>query len=178
MEGTGFRIRTNGLSQKVIFGLFFGCIIMTVVCLLAGPQSSFSEVYAKEVAEASSVLEIPSISLLVPVSKASLSGRTLSVPDYIVGEYKTYENKVLLMGHSSTAFANLSVVQLGDKISYDGVEYEVVSKEVKPKSEISMREILEDNGKKTIILMTCAGQHVSGKDYSHRLIVNAVVRGE
>ena len=174
MKDASFRIRTR--RNLVVGFLTLFMAVLALVCV--GLRPSFSEAYAKEAAEASGVLEMPSISLLVPVSKATLSGRTLAVPEYIVGEYKIYENKVLLMGHSSTAFAGLSEVGLGDEVIYNGVVYKVIAKEIKPKSEISMRELLEDDGEKAIVLMTCAGQHISGQDYSHRLIVNAVVRGE
>ena len=145
-----------------------------------GSQPNFSgeaSAYAREAAEASGVLEIPSISLSAPVSDAELSGRKLSVPDYIVGKYFSYEDRVLLMGHSSTVFAKLSEVKVGDEISYGGRVYKVASREIRPKAEISMQEILEDTGEPTLVLMTCAGEHVSGQDYSHRLIVNAVVSG-
>lgn len=180
MEGTGFRIRTNRPFERVALGLFLACAVIVPVFLYTGSQSGFSGralAYAKEVQEASGVLEMSSISLSAPVSEVALSGRELSVPNYIVGKYQTNENKVLLMGHSSTVFADLDKVEVGDKFSYNGQSYLVVSKEIKAKSEISMREILEDEGVPILTLMTCAGENLSGQDYSHRLIVDAVMSG-
>ena len=77
------------------------------------------------------------------------------------------------MGHSSTVFQNLKKVQTGDKIIYDGEEFTVIHREILEKSEISMREILRDEEEPTLVLMTCSGEHISGQDYSHRLILYA-----
>ncbi len=181
MEGNEFKIRARRPSKRVTFGLLSVYALLVPVYFAVGFQPGFSgkvSAYAREVQSASGLLEIPSISLSAPVSRVELAGRKLSVPNYIVGKYQSYENKVLLMGHSSTVFADLSKIQAGNEISYDGQVFEVVSKEVREKSEISMKEILRDEEKLTLTLMTCFGEHISGQDYSHRLIVNAVVRGE
>lgn len=180
MENAEFRIRTGRPFRRTILGVFLVYAVAGAAYLYLGVQPSFSgkaSAYAKEAAEASGVLEIPSISLSAPVSNVELSGRKLSVPDYIVGRYFSYENRVLLMGHSSTVFTKLSDVKVGDEISYNGQVYRVTSREIRPKAEISMREILEDVGEPTLVLMTCAGEHVSGQDYSHRLIIDAVMSG-
>ena len=181
MKESDFRIQRKWPSKRVVLGVLSVYAIAIPVYLYFGFQSSSSvsvSAYAKEISEASGLVEIPGISLSAPVSEATLDGRTLSVPNYIIGKYQTYENKVLLMGHSSTVFKGLPNIMVGDKISYNGRSYRVFSKEVLPKSEISMREILKDEEVPTITLMTCAGEHISGQDYSHRLVINAVVSGE
>lgn len=182
MKEAEFSIRTKKLPRKVAL-LFLPIYILTVVtflCFSSSPNFPAQvSAYAQEILNASSgFLEIPSISLSAPVSTVSLSGRTLQVPDYIVGKYQVYENKVLLMGHSSTVFLELKNIKIGDQISYGGQVYQVISKEVRPKAEISMKEILKDEDKPMLTLMTCSGEHISNQDYSHRLIIDAVMSSE
>lgn len=181
MKETDFRIQKKWPSKRAALSLLLIYAVFIPIYLYFGlqPDSNISvSAYAKEISEASSVVEIPGISLSAPVSEATLDGRTLSVPNYIIGKYQTYKNKILLMGHSSTVFSGLSDIKIGDEVFYEGRSYRVVSKEIRPKSEIAMREILKNEEVPTITLMTCAGEYLSGQDYSHRLIVNAVVRGE
>ncbi|MBQ9029542.1 class F sortase [Candidatus Saccharibacteria bacterium] len=169
-----FRLRTHFTRKRIIVSLFaFYAVAIPAYLYIGFQPSDSSAAYAEEVKVATGVLEIPGISLRSPMSDVELDGRVLTAPNYIVGRYKAHDNKVLVMGHSSTVFQNLKNVVVGDKLLYDGVEYELVSKEVKAKAEISMREILKDEAKPTLVLMTCSGEHISGQDYSHRLIIYA-----
>lgn len=169
-----FRIRTHFTRKRVATGLFVFYAVAIPVYLYFGFQpSGVSAAYAEEVRSATGNLQIPSISLSAPISEVKLDGRVLIAPDYIVGRYHAHENKTFVMGHSSTVFSGLKEVMIGDEIIYDGESYEVVSKEIRAKSEISMREILKDETVPTLVLMTCAGEHIEGQDYSHRLIIYA-----
>lgn len=177
METEEFRIRSRFGKKGVLLFLAVFYAVAIPMFFYLGFQTERPSVsaYAKEVFEATGMLEIPSISLSVPMSDVELDGRTLSAPNYIVGRYKSFENKVLVIGHSSTVFQRLNEVRVGDKISYDGQEFEIVSREIKAKADISMREILSNEKEPTLVLMTCSGEHISGQDYSHRLIIYAVV---
>ena len=180
MRSEEFRIRSRFGRKKVVAILSAFYLVAVPVYLYFGFQTNQMDVsaYAQEVAEATGILEIPSISLVAPISDVELSGRKLVAPNYIVGRYGFYKNKTLILGHSSTIFQGLERAKVGDEIVYDGKRFEIVSMEVKAKSEILMSEILKDEKEPTLVLMTCSGEHISGQDYSHRLIVNAVVRGE
>ncbi len=180
METEEFRIRSRFGKKRILLflAMFYAIAIPTFVYLGFRTERPGVSAYAKEVVEATGMLEVPSISLSAPMSDVELNGRTLSAPNYIVGRYKSFENKVLVIGHSSTVFQRLNEVVVGDKVVYDGREFEVVSREVKAKADISMREILGDEKEPTLVLMTCSGEHISGQDYSHRLIIYAVMRSK
>ena len=180
MRSEEFRIRSRFGRKKVVAILSAFYLMVIPVYLYFGFQTSQVNVsaYARELSEATGVLEIPSISLAAPISDVELDGRKLVAPNYIVGRYEAYKNKVFIIGHSSTIFQDLNRVAVGDEIIYDSKKFKIVSKEVKAKAEISMNEILRDEKEPTLVLMTCSGEHISGQDYSHRLIVNAVMRGE
>ena len=170
-----FRVRVRRDKRKLVIGLLAFYLVAIPVYLYFGFQPSGNMVmaYAEEAKTATGSLAIPSIDLVAPMSDVELNGRVLSAPNYIVGRYQSYDNKVLVMGHSSTVFQRLPEVAVGDKISYDGQNFRVVSREIKAKSEISMREILKNEKEPTLVLMTCFGEHLSGQDYSHRLIIYA-----
>lgn len=172
-----FRVLVRRDRRRVIMGLvaFYALAVPAYLYLGFQPSGNTVLAYAEEAKTATGGLAIPSIGLAAPVSDVELNGRVLSAPNYIVGRYQSYDNKVLVMGHSSTVFQKLSEVSVGDEIFYDGQSFKVVSREIKAKSEILMREILKDEKEPTIVLMTCSGEHISGQDYSHRLIVNAVM---
>ena len=174
-EAPELRIRTHFTRKRIVTSLFVFYAVFVPVYLYVGlqPSGRAASVYAEEAEKATGSLEIPSILLSAPISDVELDGRTLAAPDYIVGRYQPYENKVLIMGHSSTVFQNLKKVQTGDKIIYDGEEFTVIYREILEKSEISMREVLRDEEEPTLVLMTCSGEHISGQDYSHRLILYA-----
>ena len=180
MSTEEFRIRSRFSRKSVILFLtvFYAIAIPTFLYLAFQPEPIKVSAYVKEANEATGLITIPSISLSAPMSDVEINGHTFSVPNYIVGRYESYENKVLVMGHSSTVFQRLDEVSVGDKIIYDGKNFEVISREVRAKSDISMRDILRDEEEPTLVLMTCAGEHISGQDYSHRLIINAVMRSE
>ena len=169
-----FRIRTHFTRKRVAVGLFVFYLVAIPVYLYIGLQPSGAmAAYAEEARGATGSLEIPRISLSAPMSDVSLDGRTLTAPDYIVGRYVAHKNKVLVMGHSSTIFQRLKEVEIGDEFHYDDEQFVIISKEIRAKADISMKEILQDESEPTLVLMTCAGEHVTGQDYSHRLIMYA-----
>ena len=172
-----FRVRVRRDKRKVVIGLLAFYAVAVPVYLYIGfqPSGNAAFAYAEEARAATGSLAIPGINLFAPISDVELSGRVLTAPNYIVGRYQPYENKVFIMGHSSTVFQRLSEVSVGDEIIYDSRSFKVISREIMAKSEISMREILKDEKEPTIVLMTCSGEHISGQDYSHRLIIHAVV---
>lgn len=118
-------------------------------------------------------IEIPTIRLASPVKPLQVINRELETPDTIAGSYQAEENKILLIGHSSTVFKNLKHLQTSDQISYDQQLYKVVKIETLAKSDISMAKILSTSSTPTIILMTCAGDSLPNQDATHRLIVTA-----
>lgn len=123
--------------------------------------------------EISANLQVPSINLNSAVTALELEGRELKTPEYIVGSYTRSENKILLLGHSSTVFKNLDQIKLSEEINYDGLNYKIVEIELIEKSKIKMGELLKSAEKKTLILMTCAGEDLGGGDATHRLIITA-----
>lgn len=120
-------------------------------------------------------LEIPTIDLKTPVASIQLTDEhQLIAPAAIAGIYTQAENKLFIIGHSSTVFKKLDQVQLGDTFTYDTKTYRINSIETLIKSDISMRQILQPEAIETIIIMTCAGQPLPNQDATHRLIVTAV----
>lgn len=126
-------------------------------------------------AEAASLpkLEIKSISLATPVAPIQLKDRRLIAPNHIAGIYSNAENKLFIIGHSSTVFKKLDQVHIGDTFSYNDITYRIQKLETIPKTEISMSEILQAESEPTIIIMTCAGEPLANQDATHRLIVTA-----
>ena len=119
-------------------------------------------------------LKISSIGLSTPVEVLTVTEKTLEAPDKIAGSFSQNQNKTLLIGHSSTVFQNLKNINIDDEINYLGKIFIVKKLETIEKSEVKMPKLLEKTTENTIILMTCAGHHLSGQDYSHRLVVTAV----
>ncbi len=158
----------------VIFATYFLAAFAFITIGLQ-PVKSSAAVYATEAETATSLLSIDAISLHAPVKKVVLSGKTLEVPEQIAGAYSVYENKTLIMGHSSTIFTRLHELKLGDKISYNGKEYTIRNIEEKQKQDIVMKDILRAEEKDTLILMTCSGDKIEGtaSDHTHRLILTA-----
>ena len=138
------------------------------------PAISAKDVYAEEAKNAETTLTIPDIGLSSPVSEVKLSGQELEVPEQIAGSYSVHTNKTLLLGHASTVFTDLKNLREGATITYDNKDYLVSTIEIKEKSSILMKEILKEEDRDTIVLMTCSGDHISGNDYSHRLIITAL----
>lgn len=118
-------------------------------------------------------LEITSINLNTPVATVELTDRQLIAPDMIAGVYAGAENKLFIIGHSSTVFQKLDQVKVGETFTYDNVLYQVKSLETLPKADISMTNILKAEDEATIILMTCAGDPLPNQDATHRLIITA-----
>lgn len=128
------------------------------------------------IADAASLpkLSIDSINLETPVTTSELVNRELTVPDRIAGIYTNAENKLFILGHSSTVFKNLEQVQLQDTITYNDTSYTITNIETLAKSDISMLEILKPEAEETLVIMTCAGTPLPNQDATHRLIVTAV----
>lgn len=118
-------------------------------------------------------LEIPAINLKTPVASVELIDRQLAVPATIAGVYQPFENKLFIIGHSSTVFQNLDQLEVGQAFSYNGQHFLVTDRIILEKSAISMNALLSDAPDKTIIIMTCAGEPLPNQDATHRLIVTA-----
>ena len=136
-------------------------------------QVSYRIAYAAESASATTTLDIPAIHLSTPIITSTLQNHTPTVPSYIASAYSHYPSKTLLLGHSATVFQDLPEVKLGDIIYYNNSTYFVSSKTIKPKSTISMAELLAPAKTDTIIIMTCSGMHLEDQDYADRLIITA-----
>ena len=118
-------------------------------------------------------LTIPSIELTTPVEDLERLGNTLIAPEVVAGAYQENPGKTLIIGHSSTVFKRLVEIEVGESLEYDGSLYRVSGRQILPKSEVQMDELVRADGKAGLVLMTCAGEHFSGDDYSHRLIIVA-----
>lgn len=118
-------------------------------------------------------LSIPSIDLETPVTAVNLVNHEFIVPEYIAGFYTQAENKIFLMGHSSTIFKKLDRVKVGETFTYNNTTYRIRNIETLPKSEISMTKILQAEEQETVIIMTCAGTPLPNRDATHRLIISA-----
>ena len=115
----------------------------------------------------------PVINLSADVTALKMQNHQLPTPDEIIGSYSIYPNKTLLIGHSSTVFADLKSLRLRDIVSYDNKSYQIYRIDVVPKAKIDMRDVLQAESNDTIVLMTCAGQDLGNKDATHRLIITA-----
>lgn len=153
---------------KVLSAAFF--MIMLPIYLFIGLQPT-------PLADAASypVLEIPSIDLKTPVARVELIDRQLTVPATIAGIYQPFDNKLFIIGHSSTVFKNLDRLQINQSFTYDGEQYLITDRIILEKSAISMNELLSDAPEKTIIIMTCAGDPLPNQDATHRLIITATL---
>ena len=121
-------------------------------------------------------LIIPSINLSSDVTKVEISDGNLPTPDYIVGSFATETSKEFLFGHSSTVFADLKNIKIGDEIIYDNRTYTVISYKTYVKSDVDMSRVLSRAERDSLTLMTCAGEDYGNGDSSHRLIINAILR--
>ena len=129
----------------------------------------------------SGVLSIPKIGLNITVSSSTRIGNELSVPTYGVSSYYN-----LLMAHSSGVFANITSLQNGDKIGYNGQLYMVYNKVTARVSDNrkylgtgtnTIDTYAKEQGSDTILLMTCSGYRRQFTDgtwsSSHRTFVYA-----
>ena len=157
----------RGLDPRKIFvGLY---VLAFAVYLVIGLQPAEATNYA-----VSAELNIPMIGLNADVTTLELGPDGLETPDSIVGSYSQANNKTLLIGHSTTVFAALNQVQLGETLKYNDTNYRVAAIDMMPKSEIDMNKVLSGADKDTIIIMTCAGQLLDDGNATHRLLVTAV----
>ena len=149
----------------IIFGALYFAAIAGFVAYAFMPKS----------ADASSEerLFIPSISLIARVKDIERTGSKLIAPDEIAGAYQPTNHKTVIIGHSSTIFRDLNKIGDEDHFTFDSKEYKITSREVLPKSLISMEEIVSETEVNTVVLMTCAGEPLGGQDYSHRLVIIA-----
>lgn len=120
-------------------------------------------------------LQMPSIELETPVATIELVDRQLEAPATIAGVYSQAENKLFIIGHSSTVFKNLHKLQINDTFTYDSKTYLVKQIETLAKPDISMNQILQAEAQETIVIMTCAGDPLPNQDATHRLIVTATL---
>lgn len=154
--------------RYAFIGLYF---LAFAIYIIVGLQPAQATEYEK-----TGEITIPSIGLRSETVGLELVGRKLETPDVLVGSYTKNENKTLLIGHSTTVFSELNLVQLKDKIIYDGRDYLVNKIENWKKELISMGRLLKAEEKDTIVLMTCAGELLGEGDATHRLIITASVR--
>lgn len=154
------------LSLKYVFiGLYFLAFAIYIVVGLQPVEATDYQISMR--------LSIPSISLNSNVAQLSLEGGELKTPNSIVGSYSGAENKVLLIGHSSTVFHDLNALKLGDEIVLDDNTYIVKKYEILQKESIVMPKLLEKSDVDTVVIMTCAGKSLGGGDATHRLIITA-----
>ncbi len=119
------------------------------------------------------ILNIPTIGLSTPVLKLTIQDRQLIAPDDIAGSYSQAENKLFIIGHSSTVFQKLDMLKIYDQFTYESKTYQVTNLAILEKANIDMREILAPADQETIVIMTCAGTPLANQDATHRLIVTA-----
>lgn len=139
--------------------------------LFVGLQPADAESY-----EISASLEIPAIGLVSDVTTLHLDGDRLNTPEYIVGSYARSSHRTLLIGHSTTVFQNLHILQIGDQITYDDTTYTIQNIATVEKSAINMEELLKNpitTSRDSLVLMTCAGDLLNSGDATHRLIIIA-----
>ncbi len=152
---------------RIIYAVLFTILMPLIIYLGFQPVASV---------EASNypVLDIPAISLSTPVLKLTMQDRQLIAPADIAGSYSQAENKLFIIGHSSTVFQKLNLLKVYDEFTYDGRNYRVTNLATLEKANIDMHEILAPAEQETIIIMTCAGMPLDNQDATHRLIVTAV----
>ena len=153
-------------------------VVMTVFYMIAIPAFIIIGLQPAQAAEVDGLptLSIEAVGIETPVAESELNNKQLSVPDRIAAVYSEDPSKLLLMGHSSTVFANLKNIEIGDEVRYNSKVYVVSDKIIKPKSKINMKKILEPAERETVIIMTCAGESLGANDYTHRLIVTAEIK--
>lgn len=161
------KLRRRYLDARSVFVV--ATILTTVVYFAVGLSPARATDY-----EIGAVVEIPSIQLVSDVAKLNLTNDGLKTPDTIAGSYSQNKNKTLLIGHSTTVFENLNEVDLNAEIIYEGSAYKITEISMMRKEKIVMSEILRAEEKDTLVLMTCAGELLSGGDATHRLMVKAV----
>lgn len=125
------------------------------------------------VVQAESYLTIPQLRLTTPVITVQPNHNIIPVPDRIAGLYYANPNKLFLVGHFNTVFQDLTKLKVGDEITLAQDTYLIKSRLILSKSEINMQTLLAAENQPTLIIMTCAGQPLEYRDYSHRLILTS-----
>lgn len=177
VQGTNLSIRAMRLENinpfhwskrtvRVFTALFFTTMLPVYLFIGVQPAISINHAGLPE-------LSISSIHLTAPVEPLELADHQLIAPDLIAGSYSQAENKILLIGHSSSIFNGLNQLQNGQEIVYANETYNIRSIETTPKAEINMSEILSASETPTLVLMTCAGEPLPDQDATHRLIITA-----
>lgn len=161
------------MELKKHLNLRFVFVGLYLVAFLAFLVYGLQPAEAAEAYEIDAELLIPSIGLETEVTKLELEEDGLKTPDTIAGSYTRFDNKTLLIGHSTTVFKNLENVKIGDKIEYNDKTYTVEKITLSVKDKIDMDELLKASEKDTIAIMTCAGELLDGGDATHRLIITA-----
>lgn len=156
---------------KMFLGAFLS--IMLPIYIFIGLQPALP-------ADAASLpqLEISSINLKTPVAELTLTDRQLVAPATIAGVYTQAENKLFIIGHSSTVFKKLDQTHVDDLIIYNGKTYRIREMQTLLKADISMNQILQAEPEETLIIMTCAGEPLPNQDATHRLILTATLAEE
>ena len=165
--------RLNKRRIKLGLAIFYALAIPAFIIIGLQPADISAEVRATEAAQAEEYLTISSLNFGTPVRRIELVRNTLNTPEYIAGAYHAYTNKTLIIGHMLTVFEDLHKIDLNARIDYEDGTYLVTEVKTLKKEDISMSEVLKDEDEPTIIIMTCAGEPLSGLDYTHRLIVTA-----
>lgn len=125
--------------------------------------------------EISAELLISAIDLRADVTALKLTEQKLNTPEKIVGSFARNDSNTLLIGHASTVFRELGSVRVGDEVSYDDDIYTVREVEILKKDEINMNILLSEQAEKTLTIMTCAGEELTGGDATERLIIRATL---
>lgn len=159
-------LRRRG-SPRLVFLVL--SLVLIAIYIIVGLQPAKAVDY-----EISAQLSIPVIGLEADVTELVLSGHKLETPETIVGSYSRAENKTLLIGHATTVFSDLARVGLGAEIDYGGEIYRVVAREMMPKAQVKMGQVLAGAEKDTLVIMTCAGELLPDGDATHRFMITAV----
>lgn len=161
-------------GRKLFWALYAILAIVYIVIGLQPVNSQYGSVAAG--VEERKPLSIPAVELSTEIIPLALDNNRLIAPERMAGSYSSHPSKTLIIGHSSTVFANLHQIRTGSEILYNDKKYLVAEVNIVEKSEISMNKILAPSDVDAIILMTCAGDSLGGQDYTHRLIVEAVAQ--
>ena len=151
--------------RRVLIVAYFVCFAIYLIVGLQPAGATNYEIIAE--------ISIPSIELTSDVTALKLEDHRLNTPGTIVGSFSKNDNNILLIGHASTVFKDLNKTVIGDKVIYDSDSYTIGKIDVIQKADISMNKILAAANKKTLTIMTCAGEDLGDGDATHRLIITA-----
>ena len=157
----------NRLNSRKIFITLY--LVSFLIYIVYGLQP----VDASEAYVVNGVLNIPSIGLSVDVTNIQIEDGKLNTPSSIVGSYSNNSQLTLLIGHSTGVFKDLANVTIGDSVIYNNTVYKVSKSVLIEKDNINMDQLLSSVNKKTLVIMTCAGDLLDNGDATHRFIVFA-----